>query len=111
MGDREGEMRGHVFNTVLQLVEPQLGTHNPSSPVQIGSVHLAPRQPLSRKCQGHFTNGKVGSMEGRACALLSPLLVTDTAEADVCFHMPGPSWPSTFTCSNLTTSPQGRQLF
>lgn len=24
--------------------------------------------------------------------LLSPLPVTETAEADVCLHMPGPSW-------------------
>ena len=87
---------GYIFNIVLQLiqtaqlVEPQFWTQDPSSPAQIS--HLAPCQPLSRKCQVHFTNGKVGSTEGQMRTLLSPLLITETAEADVCLHVPGPSW-------------------
>lgn len=68
---------------MVQLLKPQFGFQDPSSPAQI---------PLSttKERQVYFTNGKAGRMEAQMWALLrGPLLITQMAKAGVCFPRPG----------------------
>lgn len=109
----KGKRAGCVFNTVLQLTEqraePQFGSGDPSSWARIS--HLAPCQPVSKECQVHFTNGKVGSKEGPMYTLLSPLLITKRLKLTCASTCQALTRHFTFPHWNLTTSPQGSQSF